>query len=134
MEQMVVTPTDMANYTEAKCDKMCNNIKIIFWTKQQKIIHCNDSLKRIIFTSDYGTGKSTLLRAKVKELIEKKKNENYKAKKEKNLKNSSEGKIFFFNFVEKNALLHKQLENDFGSFEEFFQPNALESSCKLSWS
>ncbi len=60
----VVTGTELAEYTVDKSNKICYDIEVIFLTKEQQTVFGNNSLKRVIFGSDYGTGKTTLLLVK----------------------------------------------------------------------
>ena len=58
----------MLKYTEEKTEKIASLDKRFFWTLPQFNILKDDSKKRVIFMSDFGTGKTSLLRAKAKML------------------------------------------------------------------
>jgi hypothetical protein len=121
-QKMVVTKADTANYTLAKSDEICSNFKVIYWTKHQKMITAAE-LKRVIFTSDYGTGKSTLLKAKAFEIVKEK-----KKKCSKIINTTDKLAVIFINFLDENVnLLHNQLKSDFESYEDFIHIIALDS-------
>jgi hypothetical protein len=66
--QQLFTKTNVANYTSETAEKMFEfDNKTFFWTKHQKAL-IGSSPKRVLFTSEFGTGKTTLLRAKAKQL------------------------------------------------------------------
>ena len=80
--QMPITATDIVNYTIKKTDLLCKDISsVIYWSRQQKVIN-QSNLKRLIFTSDFGTGKTILLKRKAFELTTK----NWHRKKQKSQK------------------------------------------------
>ena len=90
----VFSKTDVANYTVETAERM-NVVKnqLFFWTNHQKnIIDTNQ--KRVLFTSEFGTGKTTLLRAKAKQL-------------------NNEKEIFFVLFTEPNGLLFHSIAAEF---------------------
>jgi hypothetical protein len=62
-QKQVVTPTDVSNYTVEKSDRI---IEVFFLSKQQQAITSCDKLKRVIYISDFGTGKTTLLKLQAK--------------------------------------------------------------------
>ncbi len=119
-QKMVITKADTARYTLAKCELICSDIKVIYWTKQQKMINTTEP-KRIIFTSDYGTGKSTLLKAKALQVL--------KEKERKNNNPHDKMTVIFANFVDGGInLLHNHLKHDFDSWNEFVCILALDSA------
>jgi hypothetical protein len=64
----VFSKTDVANYTEQAAERMyANENKIFFWTNYQKTL-IDKNPKRVLFTSEFGTGKTALLKAKAKQL------------------------------------------------------------------
>jgi hypothetical protein len=88
------TKTDVANYTTQAAENMFDLQKeTFFWTKHQKALIYSRP-KRVLFTSEFGTGKTTLLKAKAKQL-------------------SSEKQIFFVLFTELNGLLFQSLTVEF---------------------
>jgi hypothetical protein len=124
-QKMVITKADTATYTLAKCDLICSDIKVIYWTKQQKMINTTEP-KRIIFTSDYGTGKSTLLKAKALQVLKEKKE---KERRNRTINSDDKMTVIFANFVDGGInLLHNQLKYDFDSWNEFVHILALDSA------
>jgi hypothetical protein len=92
--KQLFTKTDLANYTSETAEKMFEfNNQTFFWTKHQKTL-IDSSPKRVFFTSEFGTGKTTLLKAKANQL-------------------SSEKKIFFVLFTKPNGLLFQSLTVEF---------------------
>ena len=66
--KMVVTNTELSKYTIQKSDKMSSNYEeVIFLTRQQQAI-LGYKPRRVIFKSDFGTGKTILLKAQAREL------------------------------------------------------------------
>jgi hypothetical protein len=98
--EQVFSKTDVANFLSNKT---------IIWTKQQKgLLESNP--KRVLFTSDFGTGKTTLIKAKAKQLG---KERHLQYLKEKFWKTeSSSGKIFFVVFTGQDALLTQSLKSE----------------------
>ena len=92
--QQLFTKTNVANYTSETAEKMFEfDNKTFFWTKHQKAL-IGSSPKRVLFTSEFGTGKTTLLRAKAKQL-------------------NNEKEIFFVLFTEPNGLLFHSIAAEF---------------------
>ena len=60
----------MLKYTEEKMEKTASLAKRFFWTIPQFRILSDPSKKRVIFMSDFGTGKTSLLKAKAKMLVD----------------------------------------------------------------
>ena len=60
---------DLLKYTEQKTEEISSLLKRFFWTVPQYSILKDDSKKRVIFMSDFGTGKTSLLKAKAKILL-----------------------------------------------------------------
>ena len=60
---------DLLKYTDEKIENISSLDKNIFWTSAQFSILNDDSKKRVIFMSDFGTGKTTLIRTKAKQLL-----------------------------------------------------------------
>ena len=60
---------DLLNYTVEKIERISSLEKNLFWTKPQFKILNDQSKKRIIFMSDFGTGKTTLIKTKAKQLL-----------------------------------------------------------------
>ena len=92
---------DLLKYTEQKTEEISSLLKRFFWTVPQYSILKDDSQKRVIFMSDFGTGKTSLLKAKAKILLGQKKN------------------IVFISFEDKeshqDSLLTIQLKDEFQS-------------------
>ena len=102
----IFSKTDIANYTAQAAEKMFDaELKTFFWTKHQKaLIH--SSPKRVLFTSAFGTGKTTLLKSKAKQLGE-----------SKQLTSKSE-KVFFVVFTGQDALLTQSLKLELGEIKQ----------------
>ncbi len=83
--------------------------KAFFWSKQQFNIIQSDQ-KRVFFTSEFGTGKTTLMKTKAKELSRQINAEIAKGNKS---MNSPEQKVFFVLFCDSNSLLAKVIEQEF---------------------
>ena len=60
---------DLLKYTDDKIEKISSLKEKIFWTLPQFTILNDESKKRVIFMSDFGTGKTTLIKAKAKQLL-----------------------------------------------------------------
>ena len=66
-----VTQNDIIRHTEETTLAIVTFENIIFWSNEQYSL-MNDAQKtRVIFTSSFGTGKTTLIKAKAKELLKK---------------------------------------------------------------
>jgi hypothetical protein len=87
--EQVFTKTDLANYTTEAAEKMFVQKETFFWTKHQKLL-IDSSPKRVLFTSEFGTGKTTLLKAKIKQL-------------------SCKDQTFFVFFTEQDGLLFQSI-------------------------
>ena len=128
---MPISPTCVANYTVQKANIICKDISVLHWSRQQLGI-VKTKQKRIIFTSDYGTGKSVLLKHKavecLKEFIKLQKsaeglkrlkigNENESPPKEEVINENKplETVIIFALFLQKYVFFH-QLKNEFSNF------------------
>jgi hypothetical protein len=103
--EQVFSKTDVAN--------LLSNRRII-WTKQQNgLLESNP--KRVLFTSDFGTGKTTLLKAKAQQLGKDRHLQQLNGKSKK--LESSSGKIFFVVFVGQDALLTQSLKSEMEELE-----------------
>ena len=92
--EQVFTKTDVANYTTQAAEDMFDfQKKTFFWTKHQKAL-IDSSPKRVLFTSEFGTGKTTLLRAKAKQM-------------------NNEKEIFFVLFTEPDGFLFHSITAEF---------------------
>ena len=65
-----VTQNDIIKYTEETSDAIFTPQNIIFWSNEQFKLLNDSQLTRICFISPFGTGKTTLIKAKARELIE----------------------------------------------------------------
>jgi DNA replication protein DnaC len=65
-----VTQNDIIRYTEETSEAIFTYKNIIFWSTQQFSLLYNDKNQRIFFISPFGTGKTTLIKAQAKELLE----------------------------------------------------------------
>lgn len=61
---------DLTKYTEDMSERIASLQKKIFWTMPQFVILNDESKKRLIFMSDFGTGKTSLIRIKAKRLLD----------------------------------------------------------------
>ena len=65
-----VTQNDIIKYTEETSDAIFITKNIIFWSSEQFSLINDAQNKRLFFISPYGTGKTTLIKAQAKELLE----------------------------------------------------------------
>jgi len=113
--KQVFSKSDVTNYAVNMSDQIFNmEKKNFFWTKQQLNLIERDE-KRVLFTSEFGTGKTTVLKAKAKKL----------AIQREFLKNSETpttfvqsntddpGKTFIILFTQSNSLLTESIQNEF---------------------
>jgi transcription termination factor NusB len=64
------TAEQLINETTATTDAMTTLKNIFFWSKEQlTVLHDTKETKRIAFASEFGTGKTVLLKAKARELL-----------------------------------------------------------------
>ncbi len=105
--EQIFSMTAVAKYTVQTADNM-NVMKnqLFFWTNHQKNI-VDSNQKRVLFTSEFGTGKTTLLKAKATQLGKERRYHHLKNKGKQNA--SSAGKIFFVVFTGQDALLTQSL-------------------------
>ncbi len=93
------TNQNLLDYTEKKIEKISTPEKLFFWSKTQFPLLNDSRKKRMVFTSHFGTGKTVLLKAKAKQLIEK-----------------GEKVVFiFFGGPESYTLLRNTLQQEFGN-------------------
>jgi hypothetical protein len=85
----------------------------------------DSSPKRVLFTSEFGTGKTTLLKAKAKQLGRERHLQHLKEKSKKI--DPSSGKIFFVVFVSQDALLTQSLKSEMEEFEDHVEIISLKS-------
>jgi hypothetical protein len=99
IQQDCITNQNLLNYTEEKIEKISTPEKLFFWSKIQFPLLHDSRKKRMVFTSHFGTGKTVLLRAKAKQLIEK-----------------GEKIVFiFFGSTDSYSLLRTTLQEEFGN-------------------
>ncbi len=123
--EQLFTKTDLANYTTEAAEKMfVFDNKTFFWTKHQKAL-IDLSPKRVLFTSEFGTGKTTLLKAKAKQLGRERHLQHLKDKSK--IIDPSSGKIFFVVFVSQDALLTQSLKSEMEEFEDHVEIISLKS-------
>jgi len=128
--EQIFSLTDVANYTVKTADSM-NVVKnqLFFWTNHQKnIIDTNQ--KRVLFTSEFGTGKTTLLKAKATQLGKERRNHHLKNKTNQN--DSSAGQVFFVVFTGDEALLTQSLKLDLEELKEHVKIVSLTSKLMSS--
>jgi hypothetical protein len=125
----IFSKTDIANYTAQAAEKMFDvELKTFFWTRHQKTL-IDLSPKRVFFTSEFGTGKTTLLKAKAKQLAKERHLQHLKDK-YKETKCSS-GKTFFVVFVSQDALLTQSLKSEMEELEDHVEVISLTSELNL---
>jgi hypothetical protein len=123
--KQLFTKTDVANYTTQAAEKMFDfENKTFFWTKHQKAL-IESNPKRVLFTSEFGTGKTTLLKAKAKQLGRERHLQQLKDKSK--IIDPSSGKIFFVVFVSQDALLTQSLKSEMEEFEDHVEIISLKS-------
>lgn len=142
--ELPITATDIAKFTLDKSDELCKDISVIYWSRQQHAIKEEDP-KRLIFVSDFGTGKTILLKNKALELSGKDPQIASKNNKKKacfrNVSNEIEiegftPKVYFVSFVLKNSLLFNSLKKELNSDDtgiktmSLIKLLALENECK----
>ena len=66
-----VTQNDIIRHTEETTLAIVTFENIIFWSNKQYSLMNDTQKTRVIFTSPFGTGKTTLIKAKAKELLKK---------------------------------------------------------------
>lgn len=66
--KQVVNPTEVANYTTEKGDKVLSKPEEVFFLTKEQTALKHSQLKRVVMTSDYGTGKTTLMKSVIKGL------------------------------------------------------------------
>jgi hypothetical protein len=127
--EQVFSKTDVANYTTQSSDNMfALENQTFFWTKHQKtLIDLNP--KRVIFTSEFGTGKTTLLKAKAKELGRERYFLDLKNKSKKI--GTSSGKVFFLLFTGQEGLLTQSLKWELKDLKEHLEILALTSKLTI---
>ncbi len=126
----VFSKTDVANYTVETAEKI-NVVKnqLFFWTKHQKNV-LESNKRRVIFTSEFGTGKTTLLKAKAKQLGWGRHLQQLKSKSKK--MESTSGKIFVAVFVGQDALLTQSLKSEMEELKNHVEVISLTSESVLS--
>jgi hypothetical protein len=133
--EQVFSKTDVPGYTTQAAEKMFETEnKTFFWTKHQKTL-LNSNPKRVLFTSEFGTGKTTLLKAKATQLGRKRHLQQMKNK-SKPIESSS-GKIFFVVFTGQDGLLFQSLKSEMEELEDHVEIVSLTSEliliCILSY-
>jgi DNA replication protein DnaC len=95
------------SYTDKKINQISTLEKLFFWNKVQYTLLNNQQLRRMVFVSPFGTGKTVLLKAKAKQLVAK-------------------GEKVAFVFIGEETLLQKAYQQDFLEAEnqvEFYNVN-----------
>jgi hypothetical protein len=119
--EQVFTATDVANYATQASDGMYKKGGF-FWTKYQWDLIQRDN-KRVLFTSQFGTGKTLLLKSKAKALTD----EIDKLVKESTNKEKAAGcleqsnkckksKCFFIVFTPEKSILTQVLKQEFEAY------------------
>jgi hypothetical protein len=123
--EQIFTNTDVANYAAQTSERMfVADRQMFFWTKHQKrLVDYNP--KRVLFTSAFGTGKTTLLKAKAKELGRERHFQVLKSKSKEI--DSSAGNIIFVVFTDQDALLVQSLQSELEDFKNYIKIVPLKS-------
>jgi hypothetical protein len=115
------TPTDLANYTVKASDIMYEEGGF-FWTKHQWDLIQRDE-RRVLFVSEFGTGKTLLMKSKAKVLADEIdqliKEETIKKQTDGCLKQGNEGKAskcFFIVFTKEKSILIQGLKKEFEAY------------------
>ncbi len=98
IQEDCITRQNLLDYTEEKGGKILTLEKLFFWSKTQYPLLHDLRKKRMVFSSQFGTGKTELLKAKAKQLAEK-------------------GKKIVFIFLGNSnsySLLRNELQQEFG--------------------
>ena len=66
--KQVVTPTQVANYTIEQGDRVLSKPEEVFFLTKEQTALKRSQLNRVVMTSDYGTGKTTLMKSVIKGL------------------------------------------------------------------
>jgi hypothetical protein len=69
-----VTKKDLLDYTKDKCESVSSSENIFFWSNVQYNVLSEPKLKRVAFNSQFGTGKTILLKEKVRSLLRENRN------------------------------------------------------------
>jgi hypothetical protein len=127
--EQIFSVTDVANYTKQTADTM-NVVKnqLFFWTNHQKTI-IDSNQKRVLFTSAFGTGKTTLLKAKATQLGKERRLHHLKNKSKRI--ESSAGKIFFVVFISGDALLTQSLKSEMEELKDHVEVVSVTSKFLL---
>ncbi len=94
LQQDCFTSQDLVSYTDKKINLISTLEKLFFWNKVQYTLLNNQQLRRMVFVSPFGTGKTVLLKAKAKQLVAK-------------------GEKVAFVFIGEETLLQKAYQQDF---------------------
>ena len=119
--EQLFTHTDVCNYTVQASETMLNmESQTFFWTRSQRSLIENNE-KRVLLTSDFGTGKTILLKAMAKKILPK-----IKEKEEPMLTKFSsfskrKEKIFFILFTAPNSLLTISVQNEFKEWKDHIE-------------
>jgi hypothetical protein len=96
------TKQNLLDYTEEKIEKISTPEKLFFWSKGQYPLFNDSRNKRMVFISHFGTGKTTLLKAMSRQLLQR-------------------GEKVVFIFWENESLLQKNYRNEFKVFKDQIQ-------------
>jgi DNA replication protein DnaC len=120
IQQDCITNQDLLNYTENKIEKISTPDKLFFWSKAQYPLFNDSRNKRMVYISPFGTGKTTLLKAMARKLLER-------------------GEKVILIFWENESLLQKAYHEDFKIFKDQIQilllkckGNQLNGTCFIS--
>ncbi len=115
------TPTDLANYTVQASDRMYEEGGF-FWTKHQWDLIQRDQ-KRVLFVSEFGTGKTLLMKSKAKVLADEInrhiKEETKKKETDRCIEQGNKGnatKCFFIVFTAEKSVLTQVLKEEFEAY------------------
>ena len=113
------TTEQLIKETRKTSDAMTTMNNIFFWSKDQlKVMKATKDMKRVAFTSEFGTGKTILLKAKAKETVQTIKRQNAA---ENPFQKSKQIEIVFVIFEAANidSNLKLDIEKEFDNFSSF---------------
>ncbi len=119
-QESCATTQQLINETRKTSDALSTMKNIFFWSKEQlNIIKATQDEKRVALTSEFGTGKTILLKEKAKELIPKETKKKTKLK-ENEAEKSYQEKINIIFVIFEGAVLDTNLKLEYEKdFEQF---------------
>jgi hypothetical protein len=69
MQKDCLTDSDISNCTQEKIERISTLENIFFWNNVQFSLLTNIAMKRVVFASTFGTGKTSCIKAKAEQLL-----------------------------------------------------------------